>query len=246
MRVAAVQFRGDRNAAFERTQALASLVRAVPDGTDLVVCPELAVTGYVFGSRAEAAGVAEPGDGPTVRALAQAAKDVGSWVVVGFVEAAGDLLFNSAAVLDPSGELRFTYRKTLLYELDQTWATPGDSGYASFDTDSGDFGVGICMDLNDPRFVDWVCGASPRALAFPTNWVDEGEPVWPYWAWRLGSARTTLVAANTWGREADVRFSGCSAILQPRDDQDGWWVLAAAHREGDAVIAADLQAREGA
>ena len=240
MRVAALQFRGSRKSRVERIHALVDLIRGIPDGAELVVCPELAITGYVFGSRAEAAGVAEGIDGPTGRAMAAVARDVGAWVVCGFVEAAGDQLFNSAMVIDPDGQHRFTYRKTLLYELDEHWAVPGDSGYARFETESGDFGVGICMDLNDPLFVDWVKTAGPRALAFPTNWVDEGEPVWPYWAWRLSGVGTSLVAANTWGQEAHVRFSGCSAILQPRTDQPGWWVLAAAHHDGDAVIVADL------
>ena len=40
--------------------------------------------------------------------------------------------------------------------------------------------------------------------------------VWSYWAWRLGHMRTTLVAANTYGWEEHVRFTGRSLILQDR------------------------------
>jgi predicted amidohydrolase len=243
LNVAAIQFRGDRRARAERLSTLCERIRSVPSSTDLVVCPELAVTGYVFTSPEEASKVAEAVDGATTRALGAAARDAGAWVVCGFVERDRDRLFNSAAVIDPSGALRFTYRKTLLYEVDEAWAEPGDSGYARFDTDNGDFGVGICMDLNDPRFVTWLEQAGPTALAFPTNWVEEGEPVWPYWAGRLSTARSALVAANTWGQEAHVRFSGCSAILQARAET--WFVLAAADREGDAVITARLQGAAG-
>ena len=160
----------------------------------------------------------------------------GSWLVAGFPEVEGDRLFNSALVLDPTGELRFVYRKTLLYEEDLHWATPGDSGYATFDTEAGDFTVGICMDLNDDRFVAWCAQARPRAVAFPTNWVEEGHRVWPYWAWRLDGTGSALVAANSWGPEGHTAFRGESAIIDART------VLAAAPPTGDGVLRADLAA----
>jgi len=154
--------------------------------------------------------------------------------VCGFPERAGDRLFNSALVIDPSGARAFTYRKTLLFEADLPWATPGDSGYRSFDGAEGCFGVGICMDLNDDRFLAWCGAAGVDVLALPTNWIDEGVSTWPYWAWRMSSVSATLVAANTYGSEGDTRFSGCSAILAGRT------VLAAAPATGDGTISATL------
>lgn len=242
MRVAAVQFKGDRNDLDGRRAALARWIWGVGPGCDLIVCPELAVSGYVFAGPDEARAVSEAPEGPTFRALAPVARALGTWVVCGFVEQARDRLFNSAFVVDPAGELRFVYRKTLLFEADQTWATPGDSGYAVFDTEHGDFGVAICMDLNDPRLVGWLGRRSPRALAFPTNWIEEGEEVWSYWAWRLDATRTALVAANTWGPERHLTFSGRSAIMQRRVDSGAWWVLAATAPTGDGLVRATLEA----
>lgn len=245
VRVAAVQFRGDRSDLDGRRAALARWVWGVGPGVDLIVCPELAVSGYVFASRDEARRVAEAQDGPTFSALAPVARALGAWVVCGFVEAARDRLFNSAMVIDPAGELRFVYRKTLLFEADETWASPGDSGYAAFETANGDFAVGICMDLNDPRFIGWLTERAPTALAFPTNWVQEGEDVWSYWAWRLEPAATALVAANTWGSERHIAFSGKSAIMERRDPEEGprWWVLAASEPTGDDLLRATLLPR---
>ena len=131
-------------------------------------------------------------------------------------ERAGPRLHNSALVLDDRGDLAFVYRKTLLFDADTTWASPGDSGYRSFRTRAGAFGVGICMDLNDPRFLYWLWRSRLDALAFPTNWVDEGSPVWPYWSARVGGSGAVLVAANTYGTEDDWSFSGRSAILARR------------------------------
>lgn len=235
MRVAAVQFKADRADLDRSRQALASAVERAAVGADLVVCPEMAATGYIFADRAAAERVAEDPLGPTFQVLRQAAITHGAWIVAGFPERAGDRLFNSAMVIDGRGELAFVYRKTLLFEADQTWATPGDSGYPAFDTPFGRFGVGICMDLNDPVFLEWCASARLDALAFPTNWLDEGGDVWPYWRWRASQAGTTLVAANTWGHDAPLDFVGCSAIVTPAR------ILAGAPYRGDAIVRATVR-----
>jgi predicted amidohydrolase len=154
-----------------------------------------------------------------------------TWLVAGFPEQAGDRLYNSAMVLDREGRLAFVYRKTLLYDDDLHWAEPGDRGYATFDTGAGTFGVGICMDLNDDRFLAWWRDADPDAVAFPTNWLrdPEGLDAWGYWAWRTQGLRGALVAADTWGFEGGTGFEGRSCVLRQAavhawlpPEGDGW------------------------
>ncbi len=234
MRVAAVQFRavpGPKAVALERLRLLA--LRAAP-AADLVVLPELAATPYLFPRPALARVVAEPPDGPTLAALAPVARRHRCWIVVGFVEDAGARMHNSALVIGPGGALRCVYRKSLLFPPDAWWCHPGEGAYPAFDTGVGRFGVGICMDLNDPTFVGWCREACLDAVAFPTNWLEEGAPVWPYWASRLAGTGAALVAANTYGREGPLRFAGRSAILTEEA------ILAAAPPEGDAVVIATL------
>jgi predicted amidohydrolase len=218
VRVGFVQFRARKGDLEGSRSALVALAERAAEGVDLCVLPEMAVSGYVFPDAAAVRQVAERPDGPTARALAAVARRRGCWLVAGFAEDAGDRLYNSALVFDRDGGLAFVYRKTLLYDADLPWATPGDSGYAAFDTGVGRFGVGICMDLNDDRFVAWVRGAGLRAVAFPTNWVsdDSGVDPWAYWAWRLQGVDAALVAANTWGTDGDTRFTGRSAVLRSR------------------------------
>ncbi|HHO54306.1 MAG TPA: carbon-nitrogen hydrolase family protein [Deltaproteobacteria bacterium] len=239
MQVAAVQFKatpGDVAGSLRRCRALASQAAR---GADLVVLPEMAATGYIFEDRAAVAAVAEPAQGPTLDALAPIARAHRCWLVAGFPELDGGDLFNSALVIDPQGVLAWVYRKTLLYEEDLHWATPGGSGYRAFETAGGRFGVGICMDLNDDRFVAWLLEQRLDAIAFPTNWVHSDEvDVWRYWAWRLAGLDAALVAANTWGSgrcsRGQTRFSGRSTVLQRRT------ILAALPATGDGVIQASL------
>lgn len=215
--------------------ALRTLASAAAKDADLVVLPEMAATDYHFDSPGAAAQVAEPaGAGATFKTFAPVAAEHAVWIVVGFVEEAGADLYNSAMVIDPTGQLRFTYRKTFLYELDSLWATAGDSGYACFEAGGTRFTVGICMDLNDDGFVTWCRDEGARVIAFPTKWIDEGYVPWAYWAWRIQGISTAIVAANSYGAEGDTGFCGLSAII------DGPRLLAAAAAEGDEVIVAAL------
>ena len=234
MRVAAVQFKRGQ---LEHNQAIEQLGRWAARGAcdaDLVVLPEMAATGYVFEDLAAVSVVAEEATGATFQRLAPIARIARCWIVAGFPERELDRVFNSAMVIDPTGELAFTYRKTLLYDAEVGWATPGDSGYRFFDTDQGRFTVGICMDLNDDAFVQWCGKCNASVLAFPTNWVQEEEDVWNYWAWRLSNLQCALVAANTHGKEGSLTFSGRSLVLKNRE------VLAAAPVLGNSVVWADL------
>jgi N-carbamoylputrescine amidase len=234
MHVAAVQFRPEKGRKAESLRRVAALARQAR-GADLVVLPEMCATGYVFPSREAILPCCEGPDGETFAALAPVARELGAWLVAGFPEVDRGRLFNSALVIDPAGGLAFVYRKTLLFEADTTWAEAGDSGYRVVDAEAGRFTVGICMDLNDDAFVRWCSGSGARAIAFPTNWLDQGTDVWSYWAWRLRPVSAALVAANTYGEDEGTRFRGRSAVLDR-----GPALLAAAPATGDAVIRAYL------
>jgi len=265
MQVAAVQYRAERAPddvlgalARSRDQLTSHAASVLAQGPlDLLVLPEMAASGYLFPSPDAVRQVAETEDGPTVQAVAALARAHRCHVVVGFPERAGDRLYNSAAVLDGHGELVAVYRKRLLFRADGPWATPGERPYPLVDTGSGRFTVGICMDLNDDAFTAWIRESGVEMVAFPTNWVDEGEPTWPYWAWRMHGSRAALVAANRWGSEhvsgvvadgptdaeAEVtRFSGASCVLQWRGPVDGLrpTILASLPATGDGVLGTTL------
>jgi predicted amidohydrolase len=237
MKVTAIQFRRGERTHAEALSELVELADEAGPGQDLIVLPEMAATGYIFADADAVAPWAEPADGPTFAALSAVAKRHHTWIVAGFPEVDGGRLYNSALVINRDGALAFVYRKTLLYTADETWALPGDSGYRSFDTGAGRFAVGICMDLNDDRFIRWLHADKPDVLAFPTNWVDEGTDVWTYWVSRLWGAGLTLVAANTWGHEGGTDFSGRSVILHE--------LVAHAHapKAGDGHLSAKVPLR---
>lgn len=249
-RVAAIQFKAEKGRAEAGLAALVALVdEAAAAGASLVVCPEMATTGYLFSDGNAVRQVAEPARGPGYEALAEVARRRQCYVVCGYAEEAAPgrgkdtgarALYNSARIIGPDGELLYNYRKRLLFDADFAWATPGNVPYPRVDTPQGLLTAGICMDLNDDRFTEFLRGSAARLVAFCTNWVDEGLDVWPYWRFRLLGVRSSFIAANTYGwdeapGQPRTRFSGCSMILSP----DGT-ILASAPKEGDAIVIADV------
>ncbi|MDP1799585.1 MAG: carbon-nitrogen hydrolase family protein, partial [Planctomycetaceae bacterium] len=114
MRIAAVQMdvrladvAGNLSAMTRRAE------EAHANGATLVIFPECALTGYCFDSRAEALPYAQPIPGPATEAMQALCRELGIYVVFGLLEAAGDQLFNAAAMIGPKG-LIASYRKVHL------------------------------------------------------------------------------------------------------------------------------------
>ncbi len=246
MRLAAIQFKadkGDRSGSQARLLALCE--QAAASGASLIVCPEMAMTGYLFRDVADVRRVAEPVDGHSFSLLSQLAAARGCTVVCGYPEVASDSgstrYYNSAWIIGPDGALLYNYRKRLLYDADMTWAAPGNRPYPLVARPFGALSAGICMDLNDDDFIEYLQQAKARVVAFCTNWVEEGHDLYFYWRYRLLTVPSYFVAANTYGDEVcpghePTLFAGQSAIFDPRGR-----VLAAAPRSGDAVITASIK-----
>jgi predicted amidohydrolase len=95
-------------------------IRSHP-GVDIAVFPELYLSGYTY--RDLAALSVRPG-GPELGAVADAAAEAETAVVIGFAEDAGERVYNSAACIDELGDLAGVYRKTYLFPSEH------DAGFA--------------------------------------------------------------------------------------------------------------------
>lgn len=218
-------------------------------GSQVVVFPELFLTGYCFLSPEEAGQVAEKSDGPTFRAMRNLAVDLNAYVAYGYVESNGSQLFNSATLIDPQGKPSARYRKVNLWGNDFLWASPGSEGPDIVSTDFGPMSLVICRDIraripsNIPRTasVPFFNGVKPKFIAACANW---GKGGFPSTTWMDFSAnhRCTLMLANRWGEERNGDFTmdfGCggSVIIEP-----SWKV----HTNGlkfnqDCVVTATLE-----
>jgi predicted amidohydrolase len=170
VRVAAVRL-GPEIGALEvnRRASVSAIEEAAAAGAELVVLPELAVSGYVFSGADEAQACAEPVPGPTTEAWKAAAARAGCTVVGGLCELDGSgRLRNSAVVVDGSGVLA-VYRKLHLWGRETLMFVAGDEPPPVVETRAGRIGVGICYDLWFPELARSLALRGADILAAPSN-----------------------------------------------------------------------------
>jgi predicted amidohydrolase len=228
-RVAAVQFEPVFAAKERNVEGLLALcAEAARAGARLIVLPEMATTGYCWYDRAEIAPFVEPIPGPTTERFAAFARAADCYLVVGLpeVDPRTGIFYNSAALIGPTGVIG-VYRKTHSFVSEPKWAKDGDRGLPVWETELGRLGILICMDTDyfEPARILALQGA--EVLCLPTNWLLEKAPS-ASWIARALENGCYLVAADRYGCERGVQFSGGSAIIDPdgsvqarRDTGDG-------------------------
>jgi 5-aminopentanamidase len=204
-----------------RARVRAAVEEAGEQAADLVVLPELAQSGYVFTDLQEARSVAERVDGPTVREWADLSRRLQMVLVAGFCERGPDgHLFNSCVLID-HGDVRATYRKAHLWDLESRYFTRGQEGPPVVDTAVGRVGMMVCYDVEFPEWTRMAGLGGADVLAVPTNWPLEARPPGerPMEVVRLQAAasanRMFVVAADRCGVERGVPWVGGSVILGP-------------------------------
>jgi predicted amidohydrolase len=173
--LAAVRWRPTPGSSYEADMAEigALLDRAGHQHPDLICLPEMLNYGGRRAAGYEA--IAEPLRGPTFGLLSRKAAAYRSYVLGCIYERDGDLLFNTAFLLDRAGELAGTYRKVHLYwPEEREGVSPGD-GVPVFDTDFGRVGVMICYDSWFPEMARLVGLKGAEVLLFPNAGYGEEQ-----------------------------------------------------------------------
>ena len=215
-RVAAIQFEPTLGEKEKNVARLLELVEeAATHDAKLIVLPEIATTGYCWQSRAEIAPYVEPIPGPTTDRFGQLATIHNCYIAVSLpeIDPRTSVYYNSMVLLGPEG-LVGTYRKLHSYISEPRWARDGDLGMPVWDTPLGRLSGLICMDAMyfEAARIPALHGAD--VLLFPTNWLDEKSPS-SWWIARAFENGVYLIAANRYGEERGIQFSGGSCILNP-------------------------------
>ena len=195
-------------------------------GTDLIVFPELATTGYVCTNEEFEAMTRPAADDNSVQALGKLAARYGVVLIYGFSERDPEdpsILYNAAAVIGRDGCLMGTYRKVHPFLNEKKWCTAG-SEYPVFDTDFGRIGVMICWDTAFPEVARTYALKGADLLVVCTNWEITESEEWPMDTaadWDLVTRARAfdntlhLVSANRVGNDRGLGFFGHSNIIDP-------------------------------
>ena len=119
-------------------------VNAKKEGSELIVFPELALTGHLSGSKN-----AQTIDSPTIKKLMNFSNMHNLYICFGFAENKDKEFFNSSILIGPEGILG-VYRKIHLNSNDRKWANEGNE-WKYFDTKIGRIGMLIGYDAIFPE-----------------------------------------------------------------------------------------------
>jgi len=215
-----------------------NVVRALRETkADLIVLPELALSGYYFAGRAEARALSEdPRKSLVLGSLIDLCREQGFHLVTGFAERARDRVFNSALLLGPRGIVQ-TYRKLHLFHEEKRWFDPGDLPLEVARVRGVRVGMMICFDWIFPEVARTLALQGMQILAHPSNLVLD-------LCQRAMFARSVenavfTVTANRSGADrrphGTLRFTGASQILGPRGE-----LLARAKTRGACLCVVEL------
>ncbi|MFC7218050.1 carbon-nitrogen family hydrolase [Streptomyces polyrhachis] len=188
-------------------------------GADLVVLPELWPVGAFAFDDFEASAESRT-DGPTARAMSEAARSAGVWLHAGsIVERAPDGgLFNTSLLFAPDGELAAYYRKVHRFGFDRGEAvlmSPGEEAvtFAAADTV---LGLATCYDLRFPELFRLLVDGGAQVLVVPAGWPARRGAHWRALAVaRAIENQAYVLACGTAGTHAGVEQNGHSLVVAP-------------------------------
>lgn len=201
------------------TRNLESIIHAIDSfHGDLLVFPELALSGYQFLSKEETWDLAEEvPTGAVCRRLAEVIRDRPLHIVVGLAERAHGHVYNSAVLIGPDGYVG-TYRKTHLFFEETLWFTPGNTGFQVWDIGLAKIGLLVCFDWFYPEAARTLAMKGADILCHPSNLVLPHCP--DAMVTRCLENHVFAITANRVGREqrenkSALSFIGLSEIVAP-------------------------------
>ncbi|WHY67709.1 carbon-nitrogen hydrolase family protein [Neobacillus sp. SuZ13] len=240
MKVAIAQLTTSINKTSNLEKALQYIKKAKEKGADFVVIPEFYMVLATPKTGVLPADAAEPLDGPFVSALKEAARDNEIYVVCGMYESKNDdkgRAYNTTVLIDRSGQLLHSYRKTHLYDAfsykESDTIIPGENQYRVVETEFGKIGLMVCYELRFPEIARQFALQEADVLFVPAGWM-AGPMKEDHWQTLI---RARAIENTMFVCGADLvgpEFTGRSMIVDPMG------VVLASGGEEETLIIAEI------
>ncbi|NOR32632.1 MAG: hydrolase [Sulfitobacter sp.] len=242
MKIAVFQMSASPNPTSRLDRIESAMSAAAKEGADILVAPELAITGYGRGEILQT--LAQSADGLWVERLKETAVKTGISLVAGFPERHDEACYISALIIDKNNpDVPRIYRKGYLYgTYEKDIFEPNGPSALVADLHGIKVGFLICYDVEFPENVRRLALAGAELVIVPT-----ALPKGPSGAFiashvipvRAFENQVFLAYANHADRDERFEFQGMSSIAAPNGD-----VLASAAPVGDALIFAEINPEE--
>jgi predicted amidohydrolase len=249
MKVAAVQMTSTRDVQANLREAGRLVGEAARQGAKLIILPEnFSFLGATDADRVAA--IERFGDGPAQRFLAEAAEQLGVWLVGGTIpirDAGAERASSRSLLVGPDGKVAAHYDKIHLFDVDipgraaerysESATTLAGTRVVTAATPLARIGMTVCYDIRFPALFHRLSVLGTDIVVVPAAFtVATGEVHWlPLLQARAIESLVYVVAAGQCGEHAGGRKTyGHSLILGP------WGELLAELPTGPGVVCADL------
>jgi len=182
--------------------SLESLVqRALVQGANIVVTPELATTGFSITRDQVVSELGFTSPYPELAGIEALARQYHAYVLVGIAEVTPtQQVYNTVVVLGPSGLVTTSEKRGL-----SGWHDRGVLPFEVIPTIYGDLGVMICSDVYLPDWIRILATEGADLVLLPANWFGSNDQQ-EIWQIRARENGIWFLTANRWGMETDTRF----------------------------------------
>jgi len=182
---------------------LALIRRTAKNGADIILTPEMAISGYSFQSREDIAKTLEEEDGIFLQRIKKIAMGYNCYICVGLGlrDMKTGAYYNSAIIVGPN-DFHLRYDKI---NGEFRWAKPGDPRQTGcFDSPWGKVGILICSDTYyelQPRI---AALKGVDLLLVPANWPPSGLDPIELWRARALENGMAIAACNRTGQDLSM------------------------------------------
>ncbi|HEX6093222.1 MAG TPA: carbon-nitrogen hydrolase family protein [Dongiaceae bacterium] len=215
LKLAVFQYSARDETPVQRLQRLDDILRGAKDAPfDLVVCPELFLSGYNVGRKLS--DLSQTHQGSFAASAAGIARNHRTALVYGYPETADGHLYNSAIAIDSSGRQLANHRKLRIPNgFERDWFASGGN-YTMLEIAGFSIALLICYEVEFPEAVRACASAGADLILAPTalraEWSFVARQLIPTRAFENGAF---LAYANYCGEENGFVYLGESCIIGP-------------------------------
>ena len=209
--------------------------------SDLLVLPELALSGYYFANKEEALHFSEdPNNSKNIDSICELAAKKNMHLVLGFVERQQNNCFNSAALIGPNG-IEHIYRKIHLFNEEKFIFAEGDIPFKVNTINGVKLGLIVCFDWVFPETIRMLAMQGAQVICQPANLVL--TYCQQTMIARSIENRVFIITCNRYGQEirpqGALKFTGRSQIVAP-----GGNILHRSAAQREAIYLCDIDPKD--